>query len=338
MFRKTWLHLRLLGRLTAWCAGALGCLFVLAKATPLALELAVPYIGALPDSYTLFGTFFCLLSVIGLVWIWPSFVRRSLSIDSSWLRILMWSGLILICFIGLGLAIATATDRFSPTWVWVLVCAAVCALACLALPRLVVSFLRRGTFARDVLALGFNLRAVWAARLLIGIGLVSAIALPNYLRFVSRSRTSEARINLEAIRTAEEAHFNEHGTYLAAHPHPRNAPGPAKTPWRLREDERVPGFDLLGWAPEAEVHCRYGVAVAHRGGRATAFTAEAICDFDGDGVHSSWGYVQPAPGSAIGIPGPFAACPSIGTYDHESRQHRLKRVGPCDEKSGRTVF
>ena len=61
-------------------------------------------------------------------------------------------------------------------------------------------------------------------------------------------------------------------------------------------------------------------------------------DFDGDGVHSSWGHIQPAPGSRIGIPGPFAACPSIGAYDPASGRYRVQWTGPCDEKSGQTEF
>ncbi len=335
---KTWRHVRLLGRLTAWSAGSLGCLFALYHGASRARGLVAPYTSDLSQTQILFGWLFCPLSMLVLIWIWPSFVRRSLSIDSSWLKILRTFVAVLICLVGVGLGIALATDQYHPVWIWVLLAAAGGSLVCLVIPRMLFSFLRPNVFSRDVLALNLKLRAVVAARCVIGIGLVGVIAIPNFLRFSSHSRTDEVRLNLAAIRAAELAHFNEFGTYLAADPHPKNTPGPARKPWRQREGEMIPGFDQLGWEPGADVYCRYGVTVSYRNGRATGFTAEAICDFDGDGVHSSWGYIEPAPGSTIGIPGAFAACPSIGAYDRESGQYRLRWMGPCDEDSGHTVF
>ena len=337
-FRKTWHHLRLVGRLTAWSIGSLVCLFLLAKAAPLALSLAAP---ELPQSYTLFGTFFSLLSLLALIWIWPSFLRRSLAIDSSWGAILKRSGVVLSVFFVLGLGTTIASNGFHMAWVWVLVSAAACTLLCLAVPRLVLSFLRPGTIARDVLALGFKLRAVIIGRCLIVVGLVSAVAVPNFLRSSMRSPNDEARVMLAAILSAEHAAFKQLGTFVAAGPHPHDPPGSKKTPWRLRENERVAGFDLLGWEPEGDVLCRYGVNVefsARHGSRGMGFTAEAICDFDGDGEYSAWGYVEPAPGSSQGISGPFGSCPATGAYDHKKGQHRVKWIGPCDKKSGRKVF
>lgn len=338
MFRKTWRHVRLLGRLTAWSAGSLGCLFALYHAASRARGLMAPYTGELSQTHILFGWLFCPLSILVLIWVWPSFVRRSLSIDSSWLKILRTFVAVLICLVGAGLGTAVATDQYGPLWTWVLLAAAAGSLICLVIPRLVFSFLRPNVFSRDVLSLNLKLRAVVAARCVIGIGLVGVLAIPNFLRFSSRARTDEVKLNLGAIRAAEQAYFNEFGTYVAADPHPKKTSGSAGAPWRQREGETVRGFDLLGWEPGADVYCRYGVAVRYRRGRATAFTAEAICDFDGDGVHSSWGYIEPAPGFSIGIPGPFAACPSIGAYDRESGQYRLRWLGPCDEKSGQTIF
>ncbi len=338
IFRKTWRQLRLLGRLTAWTAGSLGCLFALYQVASRGRELAAPYTRELSETHVVFGWLFCPISIIALIWIWPSFVRRSLSIDSSWFKILRTFMATLICFVGIGMGIAAATNQFDPFWTWVLMAAASASLICLLLPRMVFSFLRPNVFSRDVLSLNFKLRTVIIARCAIVIGLIAAVAIPNFLRFSLRPRSDEAKLNLAAIRTAELAYFNEFGTYVPAEPHPKAAPGSDKKPWRLREGQKVSGFDRLGWEPEADVYCRYGVTISPRRGRATAFTAEAICDFDGDGVHSSWGYVQPAPGSRIGIPGPFAACPSIGAYDPASERYRVQWAGPCDEKSGQTVF
>lgn len=338
LLRKTWRHVRLLGRLTAWSAGSLGCLFALYSVVSRGRGFLAPYIGELTQAHILFGWLFCSLSTLVLIWIWPSFVRRSLSIDSSWLKILRTHLAILIGLVGVGLGIAAATSQLRPVWVWVLLAAAAGSLICLVVPRMLFAFLRPSVFSRDVLSVNLKLRAVVGARWVIGIGVVGVLAMPHFLRLSSRVRTDEVRLNLGAIRAAEFAYFNQFGMYVPADPHPEDTPGSARKPWRGRQSETVPGFDQLGWEPGEDVSCRYGVTVGDDKGGAAGFTAEAICDFDGDGVHSSWGYVEPASGSSMGIPGPFAACPSIGAYDRESGRHRLQWMGPCDEESGRTVF
>ena len=45
------------------------------------------------------------------------------------------------------------------------------------------------------------------------IGILAAIAIPNFMRFQARSRTTEARTNLGAIYTAEVAFFGEGSQY-----------------------------------------------------------------------------------------------------------------------------
>jgi type IV pilus assembly protein PilA len=55
------------------------------------------------------------------------------------------------------------------------------------------------------------------------IGILAAIAIPNFLKFQAKSKTSEARTNLGAIFTAETAFFGE--------------------------SNRFAGFQTIGWAP-----------------------------------------------------------------------------------------
>ena len=45
------------------------------------------------------------------------------------------------------------------------------------------------------------------------IGILAAIAIPNFLRFQAKSKQSEAKTNLSGIFTAEESHFAEKNTY-----------------------------------------------------------------------------------------------------------------------------
>ncbi len=47
------------------------------------------------------------------------------------------------------------------------------------------------------------------------IGVLSALAIPNYIRFQAKSKQSEAKGNLRAAFTTERAYYQEHNTYTA---------------------------------------------------------------------------------------------------------------------------
>lgn len=47
------------------------------------------------------------------------------------------------------------------------------------------------------------------------IGILAAIAIPNFLRFQARSKQSEAKTNLKAAFTAEKSYYAEKDTYVA---------------------------------------------------------------------------------------------------------------------------
>ncbi len=48
------------------------------------------------------------------------------------------------------------------------------------------------------------------------IGILAAIAIPNFLRFQLKAKTSEGKTNIAAIRTAEQSYYSEFGTYVSA--------------------------------------------------------------------------------------------------------------------------
>ena len=118
------------------------------------------------------------------------------------------------------------------------------------------------------------------------IGIVSIIAIPNYHRFQLKSKSSEGKVNLGALRTAEIAYHAEHGVYLAAAASPTAIPGTARTAFTTAADG---GFSTLGWAPEGGVYFSYGVAVTTDG---AGFTADAGADIDGDKVNQYWTYLR----------------------------------------------
>lgn len=47
------------------------------------------------------------------------------------------------------------------------------------------------------------------------VGLLAALAIPNFLKFQCKSKQSEVRANLMGLRIAEEAFFAEHGFYTS---------------------------------------------------------------------------------------------------------------------------
>ena len=74
------------------------------------------------------------------------------------------------------------------------------------------------------------------------IGILAAIAIPNFLKFQLKAKTSEGKTNLAAIRTAEESVYAEFGSYVSANVSPSTSgrvPAPAVRPPR-RPEPRAP--------------------------------------------------------------------------------------------------
>lgn len=115
------------------------------------------------------------------------------------------------------------------------------------------------------------------------IGILAAIAIPNFLRFQAKSKQAEAKTNLGAIGTTAEAFRAEYDTYNTA-------------------------FSYLGWKEQGS--CRYGYhwngaltdCSAHPTGWVTCpstqttaatnigFTASAGGNIDKDAVCDMWNY------------------------------------------------
>ena len=118
------------------------------------------------------------------------------------------------------------------------------------------------------------------------IGILAAIAIPNFLRFQLKAKSSEGKVNLAAIRTAEESYLAEFGAYVSAAAVPAAVPGTVKAAWPAPAVPPV-GFDLLGWTPEGSVYFQYNtVATA----APPVFTGGAVADLDGDTVPQAWVY------------------------------------------------
>ena len=112
------------------------------------------------------------------------------------------------------------------------------------------------------------------------IGILAAIAIPNFAAMQYRAKRAEVPSNLSGIKVAEiayEAAFDEYieETSLI----PRSQPGKTAIPWDVATT-----FNTLGWAPDGDVRGAYMVTTTS----ATNFVATGICDVDGDEVNATY--------------------------------------------------
>ena len=151
------------------------------------------------------------------------------------------------------------------------------------------------------------------------IGILAAIAIPNFIRFQLKAKSSEGKVNLAAIRTAQEGYMAEYGEYVAAAAS-TNALSSAKVAFAAADT----GFDTLGWAPEGKVFFQYGVGI----GTDNTFTATAAADIDADTVLQVWGYKKSTTAGAAGV----------NTAAHTCATTTLDTVTPCTTAMGGSIF
>ncbi len=165
------------------------------------------------------------------------------------------------------------------------------------------------------------------------IGILAAIAIPNFLRFQLKAKSSEGKTNLAAIRTSEESYYSEFGVYVSALASPPAADMGynTKTAFDNRDNGADAGFDRLGWAPEGWVFFNYVVVT---GTGDAIFTATAQADIDADGTGQTWGYKKGNATLGFEAGGDhgngFTAC--------DVTQLKPETVGACLSTYGQSVF
>ena len=137
------------------------------------------------------------------------------------------------------------------------------------------------------------------------IGLLSAIAIPNFISYQARSRRSEAYVNLAAIARIQSAYHAEQGEYFEAGAWPNFADygglSTRKMEWDAASEAAYAG---LGWRPEGQVFYVYDTNTGATACTcAMCFTATAAGDVDDDDLNSAVMYVHPettAEGAVVG--------------------------------------
>jgi len=125
------------------------------------------------------------------------------------------------------------------------------------------------------------------------IGILAAIAIPNFLEFRLKAKTSEAKSNLGAIHSTEVAYFAEWEFYVGFQsltPLTTRVHHPEKAAWNANTR-----FSILGFAPEGQVYYSYGIsttgAVLYTN-PTIGFTLFSLADLDDDGAMALY-YIDP---------------------------------------------
>lgn len=188
------------------------------------------------------------------------------------------------------------------------------------------------------------------------IGILAAIAIPNFVRFQLRSKAGEGKLNLVAIRSAEGGYFGEFGTYIAMAAEPLTtggvtAPagtliGSAKRDWLPCPaviTMASPGHCIMGYFPEGPTYYDYAVATAVANGAIAPgnvnveYFADAASDIDGDLNNNFWGLQVPQQNGLVpaGLAGPSGCLTVVDEYGNPNL---LSAVGPCAVGMGSTIF
>jgi type IV pilus assembly protein PilA len=105
------------------------------------------------------------------------------------------------------------------------------------------------------------------------IGILAAIAIPNFVDMQYRAKRAEIPSNVDGIKTAElayEASFDQFVEQSASHPD--SSPNKQQRAWTSGS-----AFDTLGWGPDGNVRGSYTVITD-----TTDFSVNGLCDVDGD--------------------------------------------------------
>jgi len=184
------------------------------------------------------------------------------------------------------------------------------------------------------------------------IGILAAIAIPNFIRFQLRSKAGEGKLNLVAMRTSEGSYFGEYGTYIQMAPEPLTTgvvagaiPASSKRVWGPCPAAIVmgdPGYCIMGFQPEGPTYYDYAVGTVNANTALAPATmnvdyfAVAESDIDGDGNGNFWGLVVPDASGLQNAPTPIGGCADVN--DEFGNPGLRGSVGPCGVGFGQTIF
>ncbi len=179
------------------------------------------------------------------------------------------------------------------------------------------------------------------------IGILAAIAIPNFIRFQLRSRAGEGKINLAAIRTAEEAYIAEFGRYIPFVSTPQaigvigsGGVGSVKFAWApcvVPVTPASPGHCIIGWQPDGPTYYNYVLTVDPT---ASSFSLVSESDIDAETTINYWGFERGNQAGVVTAPASNPGCGIGSVLDMTANPPvpAMNMVGPCAFGMGSTIF
>ncbi len=128
----------------------------------------------------------------------------------------------------------------------------------------------------------FNVQTVAWVYIAFVVGILAAIAIPNFIMMQLKAKRSEVPTTVDAIRQAELAWFAGNGEYLACGSEDSASTNLGKLPQPLA-DATAACFRRLGWEPKGDLRGGYWVDVGERDDGTAGFEVWGVSDVDGDG-------------------------------------------------------
>jgi type IV pilus assembly protein PilA len=156
------------------------------------------------------------------------------------------------------------------------------------------------------------------------VGVLAAIAIPNFIKFQLRSKQAEVKVNLNSIKFSQLSFAEEKG-FFAAPPAEGNQGGPDGGPWSGQpcssecsaENPAACNFSCIAFQPIGTVRYLYACNSAPG-----AFTCAASADLDGDKEYGAFVYAHveegASPAPVPGLAGTEDCSPAPGTV-HDCR-------------------
>ena len=120
------------------------------------------------------------------------------------------------------------------------------------------------------------------------LGILAAVAIPAFTRYVKRSKTSEATGNISKIYQGEVSYFNQSSeqsvaSFASAVATPSDTPSASKFPAQPTAFTGDSGWSAIGFSVDSPLYYAYSATAS-----ASSFNAVATGNIDGDGVNSTF--------------------------------------------------
>lgn len=114
------------------------------------------------------------------------------------------------------------------------------------------------------------------------IGILAAIAIPNFVAMQLRAKRGEVPGNVDGIKTGEIAYEASNNQYVEAAEAPRSMSGGTADKDPASWDPAASGFADIGWKADGKVRGGYQVTDV----TGTDFLVTGTCNVDGDGANA----------------------------------------------------